>query len=81
MLGCFNPNLGKIWNNPNVGLKNVISLFTFYLIAFLTQHLGLSIFAQIWVETTQHFSECVEVSSAHQSCNYLIKNTVKSVIL
>jgi len=22
MLGCFNPNLGKIWTNPNVGLKN-----------------------------------------------------------
>jgi len=21
MLGCFNPNLGKIWKNPNVGLK------------------------------------------------------------
>jgi len=21
MLGCFNPNLGKIWTNPNVGLK------------------------------------------------------------
>jgi len=21
MLGCFNPNLGQIWTNPNVGLK------------------------------------------------------------
>jgi len=21
MLGCLNPNLGKIWTNPNVGLK------------------------------------------------------------
>jgi len=20
-LGCFNPNLGQIWTNPNVGLK------------------------------------------------------------
>jgi len=20
MLGCFNPNLGQIWTNPNVGL-------------------------------------------------------------
>jgi len=21
MLGCFNPTLGQIWTNPNVGLK------------------------------------------------------------
>jgi len=21
MLGCFNPNLGQIWTNPNVGLN------------------------------------------------------------
>jgi len=21
MLGCFNPNLGQIWTNPNFGLK------------------------------------------------------------
>jgi len=21
MLGCFTPNLGQIWTNPNVGLK------------------------------------------------------------
>jgi len=21
MLGCFNPNLGQIWTNPNIGLK------------------------------------------------------------
>jgi len=21
MLGCFNPYLGQIWTNPNVGLK------------------------------------------------------------
>jgi len=21
MLSCFNPNLGQIWTNPNVGLK------------------------------------------------------------
>jgi len=21
MLDCFNPNLGQIWTNPNVGLK------------------------------------------------------------
>jgi len=24
MLGCFNPTLGQIWTNPDVGLKNVI---------------------------------------------------------
>jgi len=24
MLGCFNPNLGQIWTNPNVGLKKEI---------------------------------------------------------
>jgi len=27
MLGCFNPTLGQIWTNPNVGLKNVIKKF------------------------------------------------------
>jgi len=53
MLGCFNPNLGEIWTNPNVGLK--IQLKNLQLkvkvevglkfeITFLTQHLGLSIF-------------------------------------
>jgi len=36
MLGCFNPTLGQIWTNPAVGLN-------FY-IAFLSQHLVLSIF-------------------------------------
>jgi len=49
MLGCFNPNLGQIWTNPNVGLKMFLTeltqLYIFSLI-FLTQHLGLSIF--IW---------------------------------
>jgi len=24
MLGCFNPTLGQIWTNPNVGLKNIL---------------------------------------------------------
>jgi len=39
---CFNTNLGQIWTNPNVGLKNVISNFNFllqnqlFLIQFLT---------------------------------------------
>jgi len=28
MLGCFKPNLGQIWTNPNVGLKNAITKFT-----------------------------------------------------
>jgi len=36
MLGCFNPTLGQIWTNPAIGLH--------FLIAFLTQRLGLSIF-------------------------------------
>jgi len=53
MLGCFNPNLGQIWTNPNVGLKMSFKNFAqlqlsdstvHFLIAFLTQDLGLSIF-------------------------------------
>jgi len=36
MLGCFNPTLGQIWTNPNIGLK--MSLKN------VTQWLGLSIF-------------------------------------
>jgi len=53
MLGCFNPILGRIWTNPNVGLKTQLKNvqlkvkvevgFKFEII-FLTQHLGLSIF-------------------------------------
>jgi len=27
MLGCFNPTLGQIWTNPNIGLKIVIKKF------------------------------------------------------
>jgi len=37
MLGCFNPILGQIWTNPNVGLKKMQFIN-------LTQQLGLSIF-------------------------------------
>jgi len=28
MLGCLNPNLGQIWTNPNLGLKNAIKKYT-----------------------------------------------------
>jgi len=53
MLGCFNPNLGKIWTNPNVGLKMSLKKIQLKVkvevgltlkMTFLTQHLGLSIF-------------------------------------
>jgi len=46
MLGCFNPNLGQIWTNPNVGLKITFKNFNFsrFFDYILTQHLGLSIF-------------------------------------
>jgi len=36
LLGCLNPTLGQIWTNPAIGLN--------FLITFLTQRLGLSIF-------------------------------------
>jgi len=36
MLGCFNPPLGQIWTNPNVGLKMSFKN--------VTQWLGSSIF-------------------------------------
>jgi len=44
MLGWFNPNLGQIWTNTNVGLKIFsLSLSTVnFVVTFLTQHLGLS---------------------------------------
>jgi len=63
VLGCFNPNLGQIWTNPNVGLKMStqlqLSLSTvIFLITFLTHHFEfVHILPQIWVETTQHFLE------------------------
>jgi len=44
MLGCFNPNFGKIWTNPNVGLKMEFKKKSELKVTFLTQHLGLSIF-------------------------------------
>jgi len=45
MLGCFNPNLGQIWTNPNAGLKMQLkNLQLKFEITILTQHLGLSIF-------------------------------------
>jgi len=36
MQGCFNPTLGQKWTNPAIGLN--------FLMTFLTQCLGLSIF-------------------------------------
>jgi len=49
MLGCFTPNLGQIWTNPNVGLKMQVKKLQLKVkvlnyLKFLTQHLGLSIF-------------------------------------
>jgi len=53
MLGCFQPNLGQIWSNPNVGLKMQLKNLQLkvkvevgfkFETTFLTQHLGLSIF-------------------------------------
>jgi len=41
MLDCFNPNLRKIWTNPNVGLKmqlKNIQLKVKVEVTFLTQH-------------------------------------------
>jgi len=48
-LACFNPNLGQIWTNPNVGLKMQLNIFKlkvkvevglkFEITIFLTQHL------------------------------------------
>jgi len=62
MLGCFNPNLGQIWTN--VGLKMSFQILSqqlqlalsivIFLIAFLTQHLGLSIFDPIFVHICAH---------------------------
>jgi len=76
-MGCFNPYLGQIWTNPNVGLKKLIkisnqlqlSLSTVkFLITFLNQHLGLS---QIWVETTQHFLESNNLKNLSPLLNVL----------
>jgi len=60
MLGCLNQNLGKIWTNPNIGLKILTQLqrslsTLFLLIAFLTQHLVLSMYTlkKCWVVLTQ----------------------------
>jgi len=53
MLGCLNPYLGKIWTNPNFGLKmqlqNVqlkikVEVWLKLEITFLAQHLGLLMF-------------------------------------
>jgi len=46
MLGCFNPNLGQIWTNPNVGLKIEFKVLTqlqlsLSTVHFSTQNLGL----------------------------------------
>jgi len=47
-VGCFNPNLGIIWTNPNVGLnikkKITVESESWNWVKILTQHLGLSIF-------------------------------------
>jgi len=39
MLGCFNPTLGQIWTNSNIGLKMYFK--------HVTQWLGLSIWPKI----------------------------------
>jgi len=50
MLGCFNPTLGKIWTNTNIGLKmSLKNQPNGWVCPYLTQS---------WVKTTQHFLEC-----------------------
>jgi len=46
MLGCFNPNVGQIWTNPNVGVKMQLKSLQLKVKVEvgLTQYLGLSIF-------------------------------------
>jgi len=71
-VGCFNPNLGKIWTNPNVGFKMSFQILTqlqlsllnyiyFFIIAFLTQHLGLSIFDPNLGWNKPAFLECINI--------------------
>jgi len=36
MRGCFNPNLGQIWTNPNVGLKMSFKIWTQLQLSFWT---------------------------------------------
>jgi len=53
MLGCFNPTLGQIWTNPNVGLKMQCKN--------LTQWLGFSIFDPKLGWNNPAFLECTGV--------------------
>jgi len=38
MRGCFNPKLGKIWSNPNVGLKIQFKILTQLQLSLSTVH-------------------------------------------
>jgi len=38
MLGCFNPNVGQIWTNPNVGLKMSFKMLTQLQLSLSTIH-------------------------------------------
>jgi len=59
---CFYPNLGKIWTNMSFKMftQLQLSLLTVYfLITFLTQHLGLSIFDPNLTWNNPFFRVCV----------------------
>jgi len=55
MLGCFNPNLGQIWTNPNVGLKMLFKILT-QIFTFNCKCFNYIFNPAFWVETTQHDS-------------------------
>jgi len=64
MLGCLNQKLGKIWTNPNVGLKILFKFFT-QLQLYIFNYIYNPTFGfvnNIWVEITQHFLECTDIS-------------------
>jgi len=48
MLGCFNPELGKIWTNPNVGLKMLLKILTQLQLSLSTVHILIWTLFDIW---------------------------------
>jgi len=55
----FNPHLGQIRTKQNVGLKITFKMLTQLQLSLSTVNLVLYL-TQIWVQTTQHFLECME---------------------
>jgi len=75
MLGCFNPNLGQIWTNPNAGLKITVESESWSWVYILNDIFNPTFgFVHIWTKFDLKQPSIVRVYSLQ--CHMSIQNAI-----